>query len=141
MYQYFRVIFAVVTVATFLSTGVQAQVAQAWVARYNGSGNGEDQANAVAVDSAGNVYVTGFSYGTLSDYATIKYDSSGNQLWAARYNGPGNDEDRANAMAVDAAGNVYVTGESWDSGVTDYATIKYDSSGNQVWVRALQRPW
>jgi len=100
-----------------------------WVARYDGPGNTTDVANALVLDGAGNVYVTGGSEGsgTQDDYATVKYDSNGNQQWAARYNGPpGNANDGANALAVDGSGNVYVTGYSYGSGTGyDYATIKY----------------
>nr|MDQ2987388.1 SBBP repeat-containing protein [Armatimonadota bacterium] len=116
---------------------------QLWVARYNGPGNSYDLAHALAVDGAGNVYVTGYSLGagTREDYATIKYGSNGNQLWLARYNGPGNEYDYANALAVDAAGNVYVTGESYGGeNDFDYATIKYDSNGNQLWVARYDGP-
>jgi len=76
------------------------------------------------VDVAGNVYVTG--YASYADCATIKYDSTGDQRWAAHYNGPVNDLDTGYALGVDAAGDVYVTGSSIGAGTGyDYATIKY----------------
>ena len=111
-----------------------------WVARYNGPGNGEDSAQQLAVDCAGNFYVTGSSYDSTGglDYATIKYDTAGNQQWVARYDDQGHGDDRAHDVAADCSGNVYVTGISWDplaraSGY-DYATVKYDTDGNQQWV-------
>jgi len=111
-----------------------------WVARYNGPVNEGDVARALALDGSGNVYVTGQSMGsgTYFDYATIKYGSGGGTIWVARYNGPGNVTDRANAVAVDASGNVYVTGYS--GSYYDYATIKYDSDGNELWVRRYNGP-
>jgi uncharacterized delta-60 repeat protein len=119
---------------------------QQWVARYTGFGGyGNDTANAIAVDASGNVYATGRSpgVGSAEDYATIKYNSAGQQQWVARYNGPGNFTDVANAIAVDASGNVYVTGTS-DSGGQgsnyDYATIKYNSEGQQQWTARYDGP-
>ncbi|KPK97816.1 MAG: hypothetical protein AMJ90_10250 [candidate division Zixibacteria bacterium SM23_73_2] len=107
-----------------------------WVKRYNGLGDGYDEAYAIAVDGSGNVYVTGYSFSGGTDYATIKYDTEGNEIWVKRYNGPGNDFDWARAIAVDGSGNVYVTGLSYGNGTdNDYATIKYDAEGNEVWVR------
>ena len=108
-----------------------------WVARYNGLGNDRDEANALAVDAAGNVYITGVSRGLGGnrDYTTVKYDPNGNQLWEVSYDGPASSYDVAEDLALDAAGNVYVTGYSRGSGtLTDYATIKYDTDGNQLWV-------
>jgi hypothetical protein len=113
----------------------------AWVRRYNGPGNFYDEASAIAVDGSGNVYVTGgsaqnTSYPFINDYATIKYDSDGDTAWVRRYNGPGNADDKAYAIAVDGSGNVYVTGWSYGSGTDeDYATIKYDRDGDTVWMR------
>jgi hypothetical protein len=107
---------------------------QLWAARYNGPGNSTDVADAIAVDfGTGAVYVTGHSRGEKYDYATVAYDANGNQLWAARYNGPDNWHDEACAVAVDpAAGSIYVTGYCWASSC-DYATVAYDRSGNQLW--------
>jgi len=98
-----------------------------WVARYNGPGNVNDWAEAIAVDGSGNVYVTGRSYGsgTEDDYATLKYNSEGEEEWVARYNGPGNSSDCVNAIAVDGSGNVYVTGYSEVDNWSVYTTIKY----------------
>jgi len=115
------------------SDGVQ----EAWAARYNGPGNGNDLATAIAVDVSGNVFVTGESAGTSSDYATIKYDSAGQEQWVARYDGPANDGDAASAIALDSSGNVYVTGRSFMShtqNLSDYATIKYNAAGQEQWV-------
>lgn len=119
---------------------------QLWVKRYNGPADGSDEGNAIAVDSSGNVYVTGISssYGTYSnlDYYTIAYESDGDLLWSARYNGPGNYTDTAWDLAIDdSSGVVYITGWSKGDG-TDYdqTTIAYDSSGNELWVARFNGP-
>ncbi len=79
--------------------------------------------------------------GTNTDYATIKYNSSGVQQWIARYNGPGNYSDYASSIAVDGSGNVYVTGRVLVAATDiDYATIKYNSSGVQQWVTRYNGP-
>src|SRR5262245_64423756 len=84
-----------------------------WVVHYS-SGHAPEFAfaYATAVDGAGDVYVTGSSYGSngMPDYATVKYSSSGDLLWVQRYNGPDDNWDAATELVLDAAGNVYVTG-------------------------------
>jgi uncharacterized delta-60 repeat protein len=108
-----------------------------WVASYNGPGNGSDSAKAIAVDKEANVYVTGTSHASADDidYATIKYNSAGQEQWVARYNGPGDSDDDAFAFTVDSSGNVYVTGGSTGGAISpDYATVKYDSAGQEQWV-------
>jgi uncharacterized delta-60 repeat protein len=118
-------------------------VIEEWVVRYNGPENSDDYAKAMAVDASGNVYVTGHSRSSSShyDYATTKYDSDGIEQWVARYNGPGNYLDTPKAVAVDAFGNVYVTGCSYGDGTSsDYATIKYNSDGVEQWVARYNGP-
>jgi hypothetical protein len=102
-----------------------------------GAGDYKDGIRDLAVDAAGNAYVTGYSWGvgTFANYATVKYDANGNQMWAKRFSG-GNGE-IATEVEVDAAGNVYITGYSNHSaagGSEDIVTIKYDAGGNQMWL-------
>jgi uncharacterized delta-60 repeat protein len=128
--------FQVLILLLFLATSAFA-VTQDWVARYNGPANGFDETYSLVIDSSGNVYVVGVSagVGTSTDFATIKYNSSGDQQWVTRYNGPGNDQDYPSKIAIDGSGNVYVTGASTGSGTgNDIATIKYNSTGDQQWV-------
>jgi hypothetical protein len=61
---------------------------------------------------------------------------TGKPLWAQRYSNPGGDDDEARAIALDANGDVYVTGESKGAGTGyDFATLKYISAdGTQAWL-------
>ena len=114
-----------------------------WTNRYNGPGNGNDYAQSIAVDSSNNVIVTGYSTNGASgyDYATIKYSSAGVPLWTNRYNGPGNGDDEATAVALDSSNNVIVTGYSTGSGGSpDYATLKYSSAGVPLWTNTYNGP-
>jgi len=116
-----------------------------WIARYNGLGNKDDAADAIAVDRFGNVYVTGCSVGigTGFDYATIKYDGNGVEQWVARYAGPGNSLDAPSDITVDSSGSVYVTGgSSKEKGAGyDCITIKYNTQGTEQWVVHNNATW
>jgi hypothetical protein len=122
-----------------------AQVTQEWVARYDGPWQYIDEAVKVIADEQGFVYVTGSSYAQSSDrdYLTIKYDADGVELWTARFDGGANGQDITRDMALDAYGNVYVTGSvstfSFDS-TWDWGTVKYDPAGNQIWAAFQQGP-
>jgi hypothetical protein len=94
------------------------------------------------VDVYGDVYVTGKSQddsGYFMQYATIKYNSSGQILWNKRYQGPGAGNSIAKDLTIDGWGNVYVTGTSYDDATGfDFATIKYtelfcgDANGDEI---------
>ena len=117
--------------------------AQQWMVRYNGSANNDDYGNSIAIDNAGNSYVTGAVTRTGSDldYITVKYNASGVQIWSVFYNGPGNGEDFPSSNAIDANGNIFVTGYSYGStSGPDYCTIKYNNSGAQQWVQRYDGP-
>ena len=71
-----------------------------------------DYGYGIAVDSSGNVYVTGSEYITGEWYNIWirKYDSDGSTNWTKTHNGPANGIDEGKSIAVDSSGNVYVTG-------------------------------
>lgn len=121
----------------FLTIKYNSDGEEQWTARYNNpAGDGWDIAYALAVDSSGNVYVTGESYdpNTYYDCVTVKYDSLGVQQWTQRYSYEGNWSDEGLAITVDDTGNVYVTGRSVSTTTSwDYATIKYNANGIQQW--------
>lgn len=116
----------------------------AWMVRYDGQPGSNygstDEANDVAVDASGNIYVTGScdssTIGGLSDLVTIKYSPLGETLWVRRYDAAA-DSDIGLAVAVDGSGNVVVAGVSRQSGAMDLVTLKYSSTGSLLWTRRL----
>lgn len=132
---------------TFLTKYSPTGVEQ-WIQRV-GHPELDDQANAIAVDAWGNVYVTGstrdalLGFGGTSDVFVMKFSSSGKQLWEERFGGSTNDVGRG--ITVDAAGNVYITGEfagygSANAGNSNAFLAKYSSTGDQLWVQQANLP-
>jgi hypothetical protein len=111
-----------------VASSTYGQIQQAWVARYNnGITNGTNQAVKMTLDSAANVYITGFSQNSASNlgYVTIKYAPNGNQLWATRYDSTNYPSATPTGLVLDNSNNVITTGSAM--------TVKYDFNGNQLW--------
>jgi DNA-binding beta-propeller fold protein YncE len=133
------------TIAYNATTG-----AVVWTKRYNGPGNADDDASAVAVSPDGTkVYVTGGSIATVGDctcddYATVAYNAmTGAVVWTMRYNGPANRSDGASAVAVSRdSTKVYVTGQSKGStGNYNFATLAYNAATGAVgWAQRYDGP-
>lgn len=88
----------------------------------------------MALDSAGNVYVAGYTYDGSADFdfVVLKYNSALSLQWAAYYNNANGDERPAD-MVLDSAGNAYVTGSSCSGNACSYATVKFTSAGATDW--------
>jgi hypothetical protein len=103
-----------------------------------GTSVGKDvEAEGVALDKYGNVYVTGGALradGSMDVY-TFKFRPDGTVAWARWYNNTGARFDRGLAVAVRHAA-VYVAGVSNRAGhADDLVLIKYSLGGTRRWVR------
>src|SRR5262249_25572430 len=124
----------------YLTLAYSATGVPLWTNRFNGFVNADDEANAMTLDSNGDVFVTGESvgFGTNYEYLTVAYSNTGVPLWVNFYGHPGFGDDRARAIAVDTRGNVFVTGTSWNGTNYDYATVAYSNGGLPLWTNRYQ---
>ena len=96
-----------------------------WLWAKKAGGTSNDIASAIAVDSAGNAYITGYFASTTltfiagaitlsrsggNDLFVAKISSSGTWQWARKNSSGGTSTDTGNSIAVDADSNVYMTG-------------------------------
>ncbi|MEA3445886.1 MAG: SBBP repeat-containing protein, partial [Bacteroidota bacterium] len=157
------VFFSIVLLTTCLM-GQEAQLE--WAVGLGG--NNSEEGNSVTVDDFGNVYSTGYFMGEADfdpdpekNYSLIsngswdiyisKLDAQGNFIWAKSMGGTG--YDNGHDLAIDAAGNVYITGfyngtvdfdpnpyknyELSSQGGYDVFISKFDASGNFVWAKSM----
>jgi hypothetical protein len=138
--------------------GPSAGTIDAFLTKYDGAGSVlwsrqigttvYDSCHTVAVDTSGNVYISGETEGSLggpnagsSDAFLTKYNSSGNLQWSRQIGTA--DYDISTYMALDASGNAYISGWTYGSlggpsaGTIDAFLTKYDSAGNVLWSRQL----
>ncbi len=103
-----------------------------WERLYNGTMNSSDYPYGITTDASDNVYVTGYSLETGFDFnaVTIKYNSSGVQLWKTSFDGGNNEnEDRANLIEIDGKGNVIIAGYANQAGHNeDFMAVKYSQT-------------
>jgi hypothetical protein len=102
---------------------------------------------AVSFDAAGNVFVTGYTESSTGDtnWFTAKYDGiTGAQVWSDTFDGGILGNDYARSLAVDTAGNAYVTGSVMTATGLDFYTIKYDgaatSTKRRIWEKSYDGP-
>jgi hypothetical protein len=131
--------------------------AHVWSKRFGGAGT--DLGMAVDTDSLGNVYVAGTFEGSVNfggetltsaggrDIFVAKYTAAGQHVWSKRFGGTLGED--ARGVAVDAAGDVFVTGQflgSINFGGLDLPSAGFEDiflaklsgpSGNHVWSKRL----
>ena len=99
-----------------------------WVQRYNGTANKADNARALIIDAANNIYITGYSDKITTgthEMVTIKYTPSGVTQWTSKIDVilPA-----ANDIKLDPSGNIYICG-FWTASNTNAFLAKISASG------------
>ncbi|HZH97353.1 MAG TPA: SBBP repeat-containing protein, partial [Fimbriimonadaceae bacterium] len=102
---------------------------QIWVRTYVGAAGWHELWD-TALDTAGNIYVTGVSagQGTGEDCATLSLSPQGNQRWVRRFTGVGTENDNGRAIAVDSSGSVYVLGYKAAGSSSAPVVLKYNAA-------------
>ena len=100
------------------------------------------EANGIAVDSLGNVIVTGYiDDGEQVKFYTVKHtEDSGSILWAQEFDDYNYND--AKGVAVDSQNNIIVVGAVNDTGLLqgyDYCLVKYDADGTKLWDQKYNR--
>jgi hypothetical protein len=156
-------------VASILVLTGQLQSQTGWQWGRSGTASGTETVSSIATDASGNSYATGTfnnttyvvgtytltnSQATGQDIFILKYDASGNLLWAKSYGGAsGNRQDYSPAITLDGTGNFYLSGYTDCASIafgtttlTSYGSFgsyngsflaKFDSNGNPIWAQGF----
>lgn len=105
---------------------------KAWAKQF--SSEGYCNLFGLALSAVGDVFVTGQAAGPGGSYdmTTIKYASDGTRKWVKTFDGS-NGDDSGNAVGVDANGDAYVAGRSWNGTRYNFVTVKYSNGGVKLW--------
>jgi hypothetical protein len=120
----------------------------AWVKQFGTAA--DDTSVGISVDSNGNSYIIGKTYGAFAGNVTqgaydayiAKYDTNGTQTWIKQFGT--NQDDEAIGVSLDSNDNIYVLGATagafagnTNASGLDVFVSKYNSSGTQAWVKQL----
>jgi hypothetical protein len=118
------------------SSNAVAVTGSAVTVKYDANGNqlwvSSNNAQAIAVDTGQNVYITGVG----DSFVTMKLSAQASNIWRQTWS-PTSLANVGEAIAVDSSSNTYVAGQEtvplYPSSYARMDTLKYDPNGNQLW--------
>ena len=133
-------IIATILICVAFFTETFSQTPEWQFARTSG-GNGNDYGQSIVTDNNGNIYITGYfesseitTFGStiltsngLADVFVVKYNSSGNVVWAKSFGGTNTDE--CKNIDIDDNGNIYITG--YFKNAIEFGSTTLTSAGNE----------
>jgi hypothetical protein len=102
-----------------------------WTANWNGAANLDDAGRSIVVDTAGNVFVAGYTTASDRDGILLKYTSSGSLLYATSNAATGAGE--FTGLALSSAQEPFVGGYTSERGNKDFLAQLYTNSGTLQW--------
>jgi outer membrane protein assembly factor BamB len=124
---------------SFITVKYAANGIPAWTNFFKSSVTSMESASDIAVDAAGNIFVTGLSFDSSlggNSCLTIKYASNGSVLWTNRYSVDGSGGSGAQII-VDRQQNVVVAADLHGVAGNKYSVIKYSNSGTMLWSNVI----
>ena len=114
---------------------------QQWIRTYNGPTKKNDYVKSMAIDG-NNIILVGVEGQDLNqgNFLTLKYDLDGIFQWKANFGTPSNLNDCVLAVDIDFAKEIVVTGNSFINGISYIRTIKYSTSGSEIWNTLFSLP-
>ena len=117
------------------------QAEELWTVTYAGEAGGPDSIASVAVNDAGDIYVTGreFTDATSFDAWVARYSAGGDEVWSVKVDGPANGADWGGAIAVSEEGWIAVGGrlDFGDAALGDAWIARYSADGDEVWTQTI----
>ena len=156
-----KILLTITMLALISTTNLVTAQTPIWAWAKSAGSISNEYSNAVCTDASGNVYITGtfigstITFGSYTlqneamgshDIFVVKYNASGNVLWAK--SAGGTSSDYAYGICADIGGNVYITGyfnspsitfgtiTLTNSGINDIFVVKYNNVGNVLWAKS-----
>lgn len=106
-----------------------------WQWEITWGGSDTSRFHEIGIDTLGNIYLSGITFGFPNTLFLVKYSSTGVWQWDYIWNAP-HSSDETIAISFDSSNNVYVIGLIGNTQTPDVSLIKINTLGSHQWTRS-----